>query len=155
MLNVESPSSFEDFQRCAQMYYDYASDFVPKSAAVFCKWLQCLRPAGGVSVCRYKGEIIAFIAYGKRQLEFHNTFVVQQLFFCSDTGPIMAVRATRLLHAEMVTWGRRNRCSLALSAGSHEAESDVFLRILEKDGWQRKGYLCKLLIAENKASYME
>ena len=148
MLKVVDPTSFEDLQYCVEMYLLHnIGGFLQGSYKASMLHLQREMQAG--AKCRLVKEdanILAFILYKIRPLEFTDMKVVQQTFFCSSTTPIKAVKCVRLLHEDMYEYGSRKRCDLALTSASHEDVTFQLCRILEKDGWSSQGYLDKKII---------
>jgi hypothetical protein len=64
----------------------------------------------------------------------------QQYFACSETGTA-AYKCIKLLHEALIAFGEENECHVVMSQGSPQDPDNVFARILEKQGWQRKHFL--------------
>jgi hypothetical protein len=81
------------------------------------------------------GEIIAWILCSKVKLFYLDEPVFQQDAFSCSRCPY---RTIELLHKEMIA---NSPTDLIFSSGSFLDERNTFARILEKQGWNRKGYL--------------
>jgi hypothetical protein len=87
-------------------------------------------------------ELIAWI-YCDVVEHLHLGFpVFQQLYYASDQKGMKAYRCVVRLHEAMLVKARESEFSLAVSSGSHMDPDHVFAKILEKQGWERRGYLC-------------
>jgi hypothetical protein len=142
MLNIREASTLSDFENCVRMYMGKNSGFLPNEFAPSMLYIQQAASTGKLYVAEDR-ELLAFILFKKAKLDFSNTTIVEQLFFCSDTSPVTAVKCVYLLHDKMVEWGERHKCELALSTCSHEDKEFKFTRLLEHHGWERCGYLAK------------
>lgn len=66
--------------------------------------------------------------------------IFQQLYFASDFTGLKAAHAVKLLHRAMLIEAERLEYKIAMSMGSCFDEKNVMARILEKDGWTRRGH---------------
>lgn len=142
MLKIREAISLTDFEACVRMYMGKNSGFMPNEFAPSMVYIQQAARVGKLYLAE-EDSILAFILFRKAKMEFSDTIIVQQLFFCSDTSPLKAAKCVYALHDKMVEWGARHKCKLALSTGSHEDSDFKFARLLEKRGWERCGYLVK------------
>jgi len=61
-------------------------------------------------------------------------------YACDQTG-ISAYRSIVLLHDEMQKCSLKLPVKYCVSAGSPLDDNNVFAKVLEKNGWSRKGYM--------------
>jgi len=84
-----------------------------------------------------KGGILCNLS---RNMHCNATFLKQDYFFTSEKG-VKAFKIVKVLHEKMIEEAIRCNCPMAISTGSHLDEDYTFTRILEKLGWQRRGYV--------------
>lgn len=143
MLEVKVADSLNEFRQCVEMYMLKNSGFLPAHYATSMAYIQTAARQGVLALAVDSGDVLGFNLFNKRKLEFSDTLVVQQQFFCTDAPPATAVKCVYLLHDYMVSWGERMGCEMAISTGSHEDEKNAFVKILSRHGWERKGYCVK------------
>ena len=92
-------------------------------------------------VAKKDDEIVGFLFADKRE-HIHMPFsVYQQIYCCTWAKGTVAARTVKLLHEKLLEEAERQRCPMAWSTGSHLDEDYTFVRMLEKFGWERRGYL--------------
>ncbi len=70
--------------------------------------------------------------------------ILQQYYYYSSLSGVKSFRAIQLFHEELLSYAAKNNYTLVISTGSHLDEKYVFTRMLEKLGWDRRGYIaCK------------
>ena len=85
--------------------------------------------------------IIGFIFCSPFQnYHFCGRLFAQEYFFTNAKGR-KACNVIKILHNEMIKEAVRLKCNAVVSAGSHLDEDYTFTRILEKQGWLRRGHL--------------
>jgi len=67
--------------------------------------------------------------------------MLQQIYYCSLATGLKAVKYIKILHNEMIEEAKSRGLNYCMSPGSHEDADRVFVRILERQGWQIRGYL--------------
>lgn len=67
---------------------------------------------------------------------------LQQIYYCSINKGVKAYRDVVELHTSMEQEALRLNISTIKATGNHSDTSNVYARILEKIGWERRGYLC-------------
>lgn len=92
-------------------------------------------------VVREGSEIIAWINAAEANLPWVSERIFQQNYFASKTSKLKAVKCVKLLHDAMEEYAISKQFDIVMSIGSHQDESCVFSRILEKHGWERQGFL--------------
>jgi hypothetical protein len=87
-----------------------------------------------------RGWILARIV----RREFLKDLSLQQHFCCVSFKGIRAVRAVIKLHAALIEEAYIKNIRYVESSGSHMDTKNTFVRILEREGWERRGYLAVL-----------
>jgi adenine deaminase len=86
-------------------------------------------------------QIIGWI-YATPGLNLHTKEkILQQIYFCSNQAGISAARVIKVLHEELIEEAKRLDIKLVMSTGSHFDEDNTFTKILERYGWERRGYI--------------
>ena len=94
-----------------------------------------------VRVVRKDNRIVAWIYADLVQLEHTDYACFQQLYYASDAVGFSAARYLRILHSDMVRQARATNAEYCISIASHMDTECVLTRLLEKDGWVRKGHV--------------
>ncbi|MDB4575356.1 hypothetical protein N9112_00170 [bacterium] len=145
-MKVVKIKTHQDLRMCAEMYAAISDPtFLPFDVEKGIKKLAEMRRQGFVRMLvDDSGTPLAWIVAVKATPHHLHYPVMQQLYYCSDSHGALAYRCVRLLHESLVTEGIRVGAEYAMSTGSHMDEGNVFARILEKSGWQRKGHTAVL-----------
>jgi hypothetical protein len=92
-------------------------------------------------VAEKEGVIVGFL-FAHSMHHFHYPFsVYQQAYCCTWCKGASAARAVKLLHEALYEEGVRQKYPIVVSSGSHLDEGFAFTRMLERFGWERRGYL--------------
>ena len=94
-----------------------------------------------VRVVRKDKRIVAWIYADLVQLEHTDYACFQQLYYASDAAGFSAARYLRILHSDMVRQARATNAEYCISIASHMDTECVLTRLLERDGWVRKGHV--------------
>ena len=87
------------------------------------------------------GEVVAFL-YAEPEEILHMPFpVYKQKYFCSWCPGLKAARAVKELHSALIKFAEARGYALVMSTGSHFDPEYRFTRLLERQGWERRGYL--------------
>jgi hypothetical protein len=133
----------DEIQYCVDMYAalnDYSFLPVVKSTAVK-NLTSAVRRQKFVRVLKESNKIVAWL-YADTGISLHmNERVLQQFYYCSDLTGTKAFKAVRALHEELLEYAKLNGYTIVFSPGSHFDEKYVFTRMLEKLGWERRGYI--------------
>ena len=142
-IKLEKIKSLEDIEQCVQMYLSINDQsFLPASADVSIQnMVMRVRRGRYVRVVRKHDEIVAWIYADLVQLEHTDYSCFQQLYYASSAKGFAAARYLRLLHSDMVNQARTTNARYCVSISSHMDETFVLARLLEKDGWQRRGHV--------------
>ncbi len=88
-----------------------------------------------------KDEIEAWIYADIGQPYHCDDKVMQQMYYASNQTGVRAYRNVVDLHNALLEEAKLRNISLVMSQGSHLDEQNVFTRILEKNGWDRRGHI--------------
>lgn len=140
---IDTIKTKEEVEYCVQMYYDLNDhDFIDVDFDTSFKTLfQLVRLKKFVRVLKQEEKIIAWIYAEKVKIAHMAYPVLQQMYYASNQTGIKAARCVKLLHQELIKHAEEINVNTILSPGSHMDPNFVFAKILEKDGWERRGFL--------------
>lgn len=101
-----------------------------------------------VRVFRVDDEIKAWIYADLVKLPHASEQYFQQFYYGSSLTGSAAYKAVVSLHREMVLFANTTNATWCTSTGSPYDTENTFARILEKQGWTRRGYLAAIKIKE-------
>lgn len=102
---------------------------------------QIVRKKKFVKAIRENDQIIAWIYADKVSLPHNVSPFLQQMYYASNQSGIKAARCVVTLHNVLLEEAKAKNYNLVMSPGSHLDPNFVFTRILEKNGWERRGYI--------------
>lgn len=131
-----------DIAACVDMYRSLSDEsFMETSREAAIRNLSKLvRMKRFVRCIRDNDKIIAWIYADGVRLLHTDKPNFQQFYYASSVTGIKAARCVTTLHREMVAFGQLHGFHLMVSAGSHLDPEFVFARLLERDGWDRRGH---------------
>jgi len=92
-------------------------------------------------VAEDNGEVVAFL-YAEPEEILHMSFpVYKQKYYCSWCPGIKAAKAVKLLHNALFDFAEARGYWMVMSTGSHFDEEHRFTKLLERFGWERRGYI--------------
>lgn len=141
---IDTIKTKEEVEYCVQMYLDLNdSEFIDADFDTSFKTLfQLVRLKKFVRVLKQEEEEIIAWIYAEKVKIAHMAYpVLQQMYYASNQTGIKAARCVKLLHRELITHAKEINIDTILSPGSHMDSNFVFAKILEKDGWERRGFL--------------
>lgn len=145
-LEVIKLRSSRDVETCTRMYLDLndesfvATDYISSYKNLF-EWV---RGNQFVRMVIRDGRILAWIYARPVQLAHMKEPMFQQIYYCSKQTGVLAVRLLVLLHEELIEEAKRRGITKVASPGSPLDDQNTMARILEKNGWKRRGYLAVL-----------
>lgn len=142
-MRIDTIKTKEEVEYCVQMYLALNDpDFIDADFDTSFKTLfQLVRLKKFVRVLKQEEEIIAWIYAEKVKITHMAYPVLQQMYYASNQTGIKAARCVKLIHRELIKHAEEINVNTILSAGSHMDPTFVFAKILEKDGWERRGFL--------------
>jgi hypothetical protein len=94
-----------------------------------------------MKILKKNDNIIAFIvAVIDKPLHNNEVGLVQIYYACSEKG-FTAYKCAVQLHEELIKEGIKQKLDFVLSQGSHMDPEFIFTRILENNGWERRGHV--------------
>jgi hypothetical protein len=143
MLESVKPRTLEEIHFCVDMYLKLNDEtFIPADKDLaYSNLMNLVRRNKFVRMAVKDGKIVGWI-YACVGLNLHTKDkILQQSYFCSNQSGILAARIIKFLHEELIKEAKRLDIKLVMSTGSHFDEDNTFTKILEKYGWERKGYI--------------
>jgi hypothetical protein len=142
-MRIIKPRTLEDVVICVEMYAnlnDHSFVKISKERSLRYLLQACKQNKFVRILLNQQDEIEAWI-YADVFMPFHSDEkMLQQIYYASNKEGVKAYRHVVSLHEAMLDEARLRNISLAISQGSHMDETNVFSRILEKSGWERRGH---------------
>lgn len=112
---------------------DFASSFISfKKSIAFGGYLRVIKDS--------ENNIVGWIAAQQTKMPYSKIPVLNQCHYnCILTG-MEAIRCLELSHKGLIDYAEAAKIPIVMSCSSHFDEKNLLARILEKMGWQRKGY---------------
>lgn len=138
---VEKPL-LSDLKFCIELYYNLNDHFfitVDKNESLK-NLIELFYKRNFIRIIKKDSKIIAWILAIKNKQMHSKEILLQQVYYASSEKGFLAYKCVVLLHNEMLEEAKKLKVDLALSQGSHLDENNTFSRILEKNGWDRRGH---------------
>jgi hypothetical protein len=142
-MNISKIKTNEDVIECVNMYFDQNDHlFLEANFRIAVKNLDIIiRRNKFVRILKESDKIVAWM-YADTYKSLHSDFkAIQQYYYCSTLKGTKAFKAVKLLHEDLVKYAIENKYEFVMSPGSHLDPDYTFTRILEKLGWERRGYI--------------
>jgi len=145
MAIIEKPRTSDDVYNCVKLYYDNVDHKFFQVDLNECvrNLIASVRANKFVRLLREDDKIIAWIYANKIKLQYSKAVVFQQMIYASDQTGIKAYRCIEKLHFELVEEASRQECNMVLAGSNPFDERLTYVRILEKLGWKREGFMAK------------
>ena len=141
---ISKVRSLSDIEECVNLYYnlnDHSFITVSKEESIR-RLSQKVRQQKFVRLLiDDKNKIVAWIYCDVVKPDHSTEPQFQQMYYASNLKGIQAYKAVIKLHEAMIEESKRLKVNLLVSYGSHMDEDYTFSRILEKNGWSRRGYV--------------
>jgi hypothetical protein len=140
---IDKIKLFDEIAYCVNMYASLNDfTFLPIDRKLAVQNLSlAVRRQKFIRVLKQDNQIVAWIYADVGNSLHMNEKVLQQQYYCSTLAGTKAFRAVQILHEELLKYAKENKYDIVFSNGSHMDEKYVFTRMLEKLGWQRRGYV--------------
>lgn len=144
MFELKEISSEKDIVYCVQSYASANDEsFLPvhfETALSYVKnhWLNGAYLRILLKDSKPVGTILAI--KGKAASHSNLNALIQNYYWCELQG-FSAAKAAIFVHKELEKEAIKRRLPLVISTGSHMDETHQFAKILEKMGWERRGYI--------------
>lgn len=140
---IKNIKETKEVEHCVDMYLalnDYS--FMPANREIAIKNLSlAVRRNKFVKVLKMNDKIVSWI-YADSGASLHmSTNIIQQFYYCSELKGPAAYKSVKLLHDALIDYAEKKGYELIISSGSHFDKDYTFTRILEKLGWERRGYI--------------
>jgi len=142
-MEVRKLQDVEELELCIDIYANqYDNTFIPVCEKRALSQLKAHLGSGAFFRILEddEGDIRAWILARVVRLDHVDRTVLHQMYYGSDLTGFGAARAIISLHDALVSEAERLHVSRVFSTGSPLDERNVFSRILEKHGWDRRGY---------------
>ena len=136
------PRSLSDIESCVKIY-EALNDFSfirMSTKASIQNISQFVRRNKFMRMKVVDNEIVAWILCEKSKPYHQEEFQFQQTYYASKRSGLQAYRDVLDLHNAMIEEARLQNIPVVVSLGSHMDSENTFARILEKNGWERRGY---------------
>jgi len=143
-MKVIKPRDRNDLIKCVDLYLALNDEtFLPSNRIVCLQKVETAYKTGKYFKILIDdlGEIIGWLHADTLQLSYMSIPILQQMFYMSNQTGVKAVRAVELLHEDLIFHGEEIGVKIITSMGSYMDPNFVFVRILEKSGWERRGYM--------------
>jgi hypothetical protein len=141
MITIENPE-YNDLEKCIEIYYNYNDNNfieVDKNKSILQlreKW----KSGEILLIIKNNKEIVGWLLASVNKQPFSKKVFLQQLFYVSNLNGFKSAKAILLSHSELIRIAEKRNVDIVLSTGSFYDESNVFSKILEKRGWNRRGH---------------
>jgi hypothetical protein len=148
-MHISPPKDEQELRVVADIYLDYDDGFLPVNREVcheniLLHW----KRLGYIRIIHHANRIVGFIAGSPIMTKHSKEKVLLQEYFCTNLTGFAAAKAVKLAHRDMVNYARAQRLFVIMSCGSHMDPDHTFTRILEREGWGRKGHVALLRIVK-------
>ena len=143
-MRVQPIQSGREVLECVRMYMAANDEgFMETSlSASFDALYKAVQSGKFVRKATDDGEIVGWLYAELVRPPYSKYKVLQQNFYACSAHGARAYRCAAALHSAMEEEGRRVGARYLLSQGSHFDPENVYARILERLGWERRHYLC-------------
>jgi hypothetical protein len=140
-MKISRIKSLQDLDEIVRMYLHYNDDsFMPADyKKTHANMIRSIRTGFFRIVVDDDDSLIGAMLANVTDVRHMKKKVMRQDYFFS-IGGVKGYKAVVLLHEELVKEARTRKVDIVYSAGSFQDENNTFARILEKQGWQRRGY---------------
>jgi hypothetical protein len=143
MFTLNKPSSILEIQTLVEIYIQYNNNdfFIPNYKIALDSAIILYKQNAFIQLIKEDNEIIGGIIATVIQLPYFDRPCLYQNFYISNQKGIKSFNAIKLTHNALIEYAERNKISYVISGSSPIDETQIFTRVLEKQGWIRKGHL--------------
>jgi hypothetical protein len=145
---IRDIQSSKDMEKCVDLYLSLNDEtFIPsdRKYALTCM-KEYLGTGSKLKILEEDGEIVGWLLMKKLKMPQYTEPVLQQIYYASILKGFKSARAIVSLHNEMFPVAKAMGIKRVISTGSHMDEKYVFAKILERAGWDRRGYMVTKLV---------
>lgn len=148
-MKLDEIRSKEELEYCVDMYMSQNDiSFLPADRDTSIKNLKKAYRNDFVRVVRDKGVIIAWAWFLRINLPYTDKEFFQQYFYTSNCTGVKAYKCVIMLHEAAEEEAKRLKIRYLISQGSHMDPHCVFAKMLERQGWQRRGHTAVLKLSQ-------
>ena len=140
---LKRPATVAEVTACVDLYFQYNDEtFLPANRARSIAELTHAISVGRFAVMALdKGQLVGWVYAREANIAHLSCKTLQQHYYASNLTGIKAVKLITALHDAMLDFAEDKEYEIVLSAGSHMDSTNVFVRVLAKNGWDTRGYL--------------
>lgn len=154
---IRNPISIEELHLCAEIYIaQNDNEFLYIEPSV-CKFniVNQWKMNRYIRVIEHDGKVVGFIAASPNTSKHSTLKQFVQEYYVTNLKGFASARAVIAAHRDMVDYAIKHRYHLVISQGSHMDPEFVFTRILERNGWKRKGHVALKYLTDLPAARLE
>lgn len=141
-MHLSPPQNEAELLLVADIYLKYDDGFLPVNREVcYENIINHWRRLGYVRIIHHARRVIGFIMASVVTTKHSKEKMLLQEYFCTDLSGFAAAKAVKLAHRDLVQHAANQRIVTVMSCGSHMDPDHTFTRILEREGWKRKGHV--------------
>lgn len=143
MIKIIEPTSEDQLKRCVDIYIAQHDDFFPVDRNICYRNVMAYwrMPTEYVKIIEHNRTIVGFIAGAITTSKHSREKYLLQEYYVTNLKGFSAAKAVFLAHRDFEKFARDQRISMVISQGSHMDPDHTFTRLLEKDGWSRRGHI--------------
>jgi hypothetical protein len=145
-MEISKIETKEDLQYCVNLYYNLNDhEFLDVDPNIcYTSLYKLYKQNNFIRVIRKDDKIIAWLLAIKTQALHMSYPQLQQLYYACDQKGFIAYKCVVLLHEALVEEAKLSNIRFCISQGSHMDPENIFAKILEKQGWDRRGHTAAL-----------
>jgi hypothetical protein len=145
MLQVFNLRTTDELIACVDMYkkIDIENDnFInfDKEIALQKLFISC-RSGHFARIIKEDNELIAWILASTATYDFSNELIFKIRMFLSNQSGVKGFKCIEILHEEVIDEAKRLKIKRVFTENNFYNERLVYVKLLEKLGWKRKGYM--------------
>ena len=140
-MEIREVSSYQELKQCVGLTRDTYKDplFPPDEKYFFKNILRLWQSGASVKVVLKDKLIVSWGCIVISAPYLHSREVeASQMYYQTLLEGISAVKSLRMYHAEIIKFARKHKVSKCTTSSIMDSQ-ETFYRILEKDGWKRRG----------------
>lgn len=139
---IDQISTAQEVEECVDLYLSIVDQsWLPASRDTSIKSLMDkVRRQKFVRLIKKDSRIIAWIYADQVALPHADYSLFQQIYYASNQSGSLAYKCVVALHDSMYEAGKLTDAKYCISVGSPFDNDNTFTRILEKNGWIRRGH---------------
>ena len=140
---ISPPKSEKEVKRVIDIHAEFVKDdtlFPYNVNTAYLNYLQVRKQDYYKTIKTDDGEIVGGCHAKIHIPDYTNVKLLQVMFYICKLKGIGAFRAATELHRDLIAYAEAKYIPYVLSVSGYFDEDAILAKILEKDGWLRKGY---------------